>query len=90
MNAGKITGCALGAIQNRHAVAEAGEPPRWAWLFNTPIAPTPIARVLAELEAYLSLLRAGPKAGADAALTKQQARVAIAIERWSWEWGTEA
>lgn len=48
------------------------------------------ARVLAELEAYLSLLRAGPKPGADAALTKQQARVAIAIERWSWEWGTEA
>ena len=49
VNAGKITGFALGAIQNRHAVAEAGEPPRWAWLFNTPIAPAPIARVLTEL-----------------------------------------
>ena len=44
---GKITGFALGAIQNRHAVTEAGS--RRAWLFNTPIAPTPIARVLAEL-----------------------------------------
>ena len=49
VNAGKVTAFALGAIQNIHAVTEAGEPPRWAWLFNTPIAPVPIARVLTEL-----------------------------------------
>ena len=49
VNAGKVTAFALGALQNIHAVTEAGEPPRWEWLFNTPIAPTPIARVLTEL-----------------------------------------
>jgi len=49
VNAGKITAYALGAVQNIHAVTEDGEPPRWAWLFNTPIAPVPIARVLTEL-----------------------------------------
>ena len=60
VNAGKITGFALGAIQNRHAVAEAGEPPRWAWLFNTPIAPTPIARVLTELCLGSAAVEAAP------------------------------
>ena len=30
VNAGKVTAFALGAIQNIHAVTEAGEPPRWA------------------------------------------------------------
>ena len=49
VNAGKITAFALGAIENIHAVREAAEPPRWAWLFNTPIAPVPIAGALKEL-----------------------------------------
>jgi len=37
VNARKITAFALGALQNINAVTEDGEPPRWAWLFNTPI-----------------------------------------------------
>ena len=60
VNAGKITGFALGAIQNRHAVTEAGEPPRWAWLFNTPIAPAPISRVLTELCLGSAAVEAAP------------------------------
>ena len=49
MNTGKITAFALGAIENIHAVKESGEPPRWAWLFSTPIAPVPIVGALKEL-----------------------------------------
>ena len=49
VNAGKITAYALGAIENINAVTEDREPPRWAFLFLTPIAPAPIAHVLTEL-----------------------------------------
>ena len=49
VNAGKIAAYALGAIENINAVTEDREPPRWAFLFLTPIAPTPIAHVLTEL-----------------------------------------
>ena len=49
MRAGEVTAFALGAVENRHAVTKDGEPPRWAFLFLTPIAPTPVTRVLTEL-----------------------------------------
>ena len=60
VNAGKIAAFALGAIENIHAVKEAAEPPRWAWILNTPIAPAPIARVLAELCLGSAAVEAAP------------------------------
>ena len=41
-------------------MTEDGEPPRWAWLFDTPIAPTPIARVLTELCLDTAAVEAAP------------------------------
>ena len=41
-------------------MTEDGERPRWAWLFNTPITPTPIARVLTELCLGSAAVEAAP------------------------------
>ena len=60
MRAGEVTAFALGAIENRHAVTKDGEPPRWAFLFLTPIAPAPIARILTELCIGSAAVEAAP------------------------------